>query len=442
MTRVRIDCVTIVKRQESATGDQEAAGSMRIGFFTDTYTPQINGVVTSIRLFADALERLGHEVYIFAPTPRQPEDGPRIVRIPSVPFAFQPEMRLASIYSQRAYEQVARADLDIIHSHDPFAIGLFGLAVAKRFRLPYVHTYHTLYPEYVHYIWETRFTRSMAERLSREFCDQCDLVLAPSTKIEKALAGWGVKAPVETLPTGVDGARFAERDPAMAAELRRRFGIPDPDRLLTFVGRLGLEKNIDLLIDAIAEVRTPGARLLIVGNGPYRGELERHVAALDIADRVTFTGYLQRDEVAAAYAMSEAFFFASTSETQGLVVAEAMASGLPVVAVEDLAVGDAVTDGVNGFLTRPEPRALAEAADRLLSDSSLREKMSATSLEMAKDLAIDRMAERLAVLYAGLAETKPTSRRRPGLNLPGTDRVRRQITRLRRRSRVIIRHYL
>ena len=123
---------------------------MRIGFFTDTYTPQINGVVSSIRLFADALERLGHEVYIFAPTPRQPGDGPRVVRIPSVPFAFQPEMRLASIYSAQAYRLARQANLDVIHSHDPFAIGLFGLAVAKRFRLPYVHTYHTLSPEYVH----------------------------------------------------------------------------------------------------------------------------------------------------------------------------------------------------------------------------------------------------------------------------------------------------
>ena len=176
---------------------------MRIGFFSDTYTPQINGVVTSIKLFADALERQGHEVYIFAPTPRQPTDGPRIVRIPSLPFAFQPEMRMAAIYSAHAYRLARRANLDIIHSHDPFAVGLFGLAVAKQFRLPYVHTYHTLYPEYVHYVWETRFTRAMAERLSREFCDQCDLVLAPSTKIERALEEWGVTAPIELVPTGV-----------------------------------------------------------------------------------------------------------------------------------------------------------------------------------------------------------------------------------------------
>jgi 1,2-diacylglycerol 3-alpha-glucosyltransferase len=413
---------------------------MRIGFFSDTYTPQINGVVTSIKLFAEALERQGHEVYIFAPTPRQPTDGPRIVRIPSIPFALQPEMRVASIYSQHAYRLARRAKLDVIHSHDPFAVGLFGLAVAKQFRLPYVHTYHTLYPEYVHYVWETRFTRAMAERLSREFCDQCDLVLAPSTKIERALAEWGVTAPVELLPTGVDAKRFSKRDPEAAAALRKRFGIPEGDRLLTFVGRIGLEKNLDLLVEAIARVKTPGARLLIVGNGPYRGDLDAHIAALGVTDRVTFTGYLQGDEVAAAYAASDAFFFASLSETQGLVVAEAMASGLPVVAVQDLAVGDAVTDGVNGFLTLERPASLAEAADRVLTDPSLRASMGAASLQRAQDLGIDLMAERLAGLYESLVAAKAAPRR--GLATPAIERVGRQLTRLRRRSRVIVRRYL
>jgi 1,2-diacylglycerol 3-alpha-glucosyltransferase len=413
---------------------------MRIGFFTDTYTPQINGVVSSIRLFADALERLGHEVYIFAPTPRQPGDGPRVVRIPSVPFAFQPEMRLASIYSAQAYRLARQANLDVIHSHDPFAIGLFGLAVAKRFRLPYVHTYHTLYPEYVHYVWETRFTRAMAERLSREFCDQCDLVLAPSTKIEKALDEWGVTAPVVTLPTGVDTERFGLTDLKAAAALRARFRIPESDRLLVFVGRLGLEKNIDLLVEAIALVKTPGARLLLVGNGPHRPDLERHIARLGIGDRVTFTGYLQRDDVAAAYAASDAFFFASLSETQGLVVAEAMASGLPVIAVDDLAIADAVTDGVNGLLVPERAKDLAAAADRVLGDPALRTRMSVESVQRADALCIDLMATRLAGLYGDVvAGRKPHRSARATID---ATRVGRQIARLRRRSRAIIRHYL
>lgn len=414
---------------------------MRIGFFTDTYTPQINGVVTSIRLFAKALERQGHSVYIFAPTPRQPTDGPHIVRIPSVPFAFQPEMRLASMYSAHADRLVRRANLDVIHSHDPFAIGLYGLAVAKRYRLPYVHTYHTLYPEYVHYIWETRFTRAMAERLSREFCDQCDMVLAPSTKINRALRDWGVTAPVETLPTGVDAAMFAERDVEEMREFRTRFGIADDERLLTFVGRLGKEKSVDLLIDAMARIRAERVRLVLVGDGPHREGLERHIAKLKLADRVTFTGYLSRSDVRAAYLNSEALFFASRSETQGLVIAEAMASGLPVIAVDDLAIADAVTDGVNGFLTAEEPGALAEAADRLLGDAALRSSMSKVSLERAEDLCIDNQATRLLEVYERVLDAKGPRRRGFG-ELAAVQRVGRQIGTIRRRGRNIVRRYL
>lgn len=414
---------------------------MRIGFFTDTYTPQINGVVTSIRLFAKALERQGHSVYIFAPTPRQPTDGPHIVRIPSVPFAFQPEMRLASLYSAHADRLVRRARLDVIHSHDPFAIGLYGLAVAKRYRIPYVHTYHTLYPEYVHYIWETRFTRAMAERLSREFCDQCDMVLAPSTKINRALRDWGVTAPVETLPTGVDAAMFAERDVEEMSDFRERFGITPDERLLTFVGRLGKEKNVDRLIDAMARVRTPGARLLVVGNGPYRAELDEHIARLGITERVTFTGYLNRADVRSAYLNSEALFFASKSETQGLVIAEAMASGLPVVAVDDLAISDAVTDGENGFLTADDPAALAEAADTVMGNAALRSAMSRVSLERAEDLCIDNQAARLLDVYRRVVDAKGP-RRRAFAELPAVERVERQMKGLTRRGRNIVRRYL
>ena len=418
------------------------SGSLRIGFFSDTYTPQINGVVTSIRLFASALERQGHSVYIFAPTPRQLEDGPHIVRIPSVPFAFQPEMRLAPIYSPYAYTLVRHANLDIIHSHDPFGIGFFGLAMARRFRVPYVHTYHTLYPEYVHYVWESRLTRNWAARLSRDFCDQCDLVIAPSTKIERALHGWGVTAPLRTLATGVDLDRYRSVDPAAAAALRTRLAIPATDHVLTFVGRLGREKNIDLLIDAMAHVRSVGARLLLVGNGPHREELERHVRELGLQDKVTFAGYLEPGEVAAAYATADAFFFASTSETQGLVIAEAMACGLPVVAVDDLAVADAVTDGENGLLVAPDARALAAGADRVMGDPGLRERMGASACARAEDLGIDRQAERLVALYREQIAAKPAPRRGHLVRVPGAVRIERHLAALRRRGRRLVRRYL
>jgi 1,2-diacylglycerol 3-alpha-glucosyltransferase len=415
---------------------------VRIGFFTDTYTPQINGVVNSIRLFARALERQGHSVYIFAPTPRQAGDGPHVIRIPSLPFAFQPEMRVAAIYSAQAHRLVRRANLDVIHSHDPFAIGLFGLAMARHFRIPYVHTYHTLYPEYVHYVWETEFTRDLAERLSRDFCNQCDTVVAPSTKINRALVEWGTRKPVITLPTGVDTHMFSERDPEAIEAFRRRFSIPTDARLLTFVGRLGLEKNVDQLVDAMSFVRTPGARLLVVGDGPHREDLVKHIAKDRVADRVTFTGYLGRDDVRAVYHASEALFFASKSETQGLVIAEAMATGLPVIAVNDLAIADAVTDGENGFLVPDDPQALAGAVDRLLGDPSLRSAMSAASLARADDLCIDHQAGRLVAIYEDLLASRPSPRRGGIRTTLVGKRVMRQIGSLRRRGNRLVRRYL
>lgn len=417
---------------------------MRIGFFTDTYTPQINGVVTSIRLFAKALERQGHTVYIFAPTPRQPSDGPRVIRIPSIPFVFQPEMRLAAMYSAHAYRLVRRANLDVIHSHDPFAIGLFGLAMAKRFRIPHVHTYHALFAEYVHYVWETHLARELVDRLSKEFCDQCDTIIAPSSKIERALLGWGVTTPVVTLPTGVDARRFAPRDgdAATIAAFRKHYRIPADARLLTFVGRLGLEKNVDLLIAALAKIKTPEARLMIVGDGPHRGELVKHLKSVGVRDRAIFTGYLGPEDVRIAYHASEALFFASTSETQGLVITEAMAAGLPAIAVEDLAIADAVETGVNGLLVPGSALALADAVDRLLADDALRASMGAASRRRAENLSIENQAARLAAVYEGLLETHASPRRVGDRRRAVRKRVLRQVAVLRRRGGRVVRRYL
>lgn len=412
---------------------------MRIGFFTDTYTPQINGVVTSISLFASELERQGHAVYVFAPTPRQPKDGAHVVRLPSVPFVFQPEMRLAAAYDARAHASVKRANLDIIHSHDPFAVGVFGLAMAKRFRLPYVHTYHTLYPEYVHYIWDTWLTRELAERMSRDFCNQCDTVIAPSTKIRESLLEWGTRKPIITLPTGVNVAKYGERDEAGVAAFRARFGVKPQERLLIFVGRLGLEKNIDALVDAMHFVRTPGVKLMIVGDGPYRADLEKHAKRDRVSDKVLFTGYLRREDVTNAYHASELFFFASLSETQGLVVGEALASGLPVVAVDDLAIADAVTDDSNGFLVPQDPRQLAAAADRVLQDPELRRRMSVAATERAQELSIANQTQRLLGVYEGLMQGRPP-RRRVGVT-PHTRRIRvvRQLRALSSRGDQLVR---
>lgn len=391
---------------------------MRIGFFTDTYTPQINGVVSSILLFKDALERSGHEVYVFAPTPTHPDDDERTIRFKSLPFAFQPEMRLASPLSMEAIRTLDTLDLDIIHSHDPFAIGIAGLTEAKRRRIPYVHTYHTLYPEYVHYVWETRLTKKLAERLSRDFCEMCTSIVAPSTKIEIHLRDWGVTVPVDVIATGVDVGRFRSPDPKALRALRERVALKPEERALLFMGRLGREKNVELLIRALWYAHMTNVRLLIAGDGPHRAELEDIADELDLRDRVSFLGYLEKDEVVAAYHLVDAFAFASTTETQGLVIGEAMAAGLPVIAVEDRAVEDFVINGRTGLVVPGRAEDFGHAIDVMLANDATRQTYSVAAKQRATHFSIEHQAERLVQHYENAKESHRPRRRLARLALP------------------------
>lgn len=392
---------------------------MRIGFFTDTYTPQINGVVTSICLFKQALIERGHEVYVFAPTPEHADDDERTVRFHSLPFVFQPEMRLASPFSMEALRVLDAVDLDIVHSHDPFAIGLFGLNVARRHKIPYVHTYHTLYPEYVHYVWETRLTQKLAERLSREFCEQCSSIIAPSTKVERYLRSWGVTVPIDIIATGVDIERYSTVNPTRMAALAEKAGLKPKDRALLFMGRLGKEKNVELLLRAVWHSHLPNIRLLVGGDGPHRVYLESLAAELGISDRVSFMGYLQGEDAVAAYHLADAFAFASTTETQGLVIGEAMAAGLPVISVEDHAVEDFVINGRTGLVTPGRAEDLAAAFDELLGDEPRRAAFAMAAQSRAASFSIERQAERLEHHYEHAIATHRPRRIFPRLALPG-----------------------
>jgi len=374
---------------------------LKIGFFTDTYTPQINGVVTSIETFKKYLEKQGHTVYIFAPTPRQKNDTKKIVRFPSVKFLFQPEMRVAFPYSVDAVKLLNEINLDIIHSHDPFSIGLFGMWVAKRKNIPYVHTYHTLYPEYVHYIWETRFTKDLAKRLSRDFCNKCDLIVAPSTKIKKFLKNWGVMKPIEIVPTGADIKDFYSSKNSVLV-FRKKYKFSSKDKILIFVGRLGKEKNIELLVKSLKKAKTPDVKLFIAGNGPHKSTLERLIEKEGLKERVLLPGYLEKKEVVKAYKASSIFVFSSKTETQGLVIAEAMTAGLPIVAVNDLAIADAVKNSHNGFLVKSNPQEFASKIDQILSDKKLYRKMSKNSTALAKEISAEKQAKKLEKIYKEL----------------------------------------
>ncbi|TLM65722.1 MAG: glycosyltransferase family 4 protein, partial [Actinobacteria bacterium] len=302
-----------------------------------------------------------------------------------------------------------------------FMIGLFGLQVARRHRIPYVHTYHTLYPEYVHYVWDTRLTKRLAEQLSRVFGEHCDSIIAPSSKIERYLRDWGVTVPVEVLATGIEVDRFASPDPARIARLRERLEIAEGDKVLLFAGRLGREKNVEMLVRALWHSRRTDTVLVIAGDGPDRGELEAVVEETGVSDQVRFAGYLEGPDMVAGYHMADAFVFASTTETQGLVVGEAMAAGLPVICVDDEAVSDFVVDGETGVIVSNRPEEMARAIDRVLGDDWLRLKLSEAGVARAHEFSIDNQTSKLVAHYERALEAYPKRRRAliPTSLLPG-----------------------
>jgi 1,2-diacylglycerol 3-alpha-glucosyltransferase len=371
---------------------------LKIGFFTDTYTPQFNGVVTSIESFRKELEEQGHEVYVFAPTPNQKTDSKRVFRFHSVRFIFYPGIRVAMPYSQKAYEAANKIKLDIVHTHSPFSLGLFGFWIAKKFKLPYIHTYHTLYPDYVHYLWKTKITQKLAEKLSRDFCNQCDSIISPSTKITKTLKKWGTKKDISTIATGINFKEIKSGSKKDIPLFRKKYGIEENEKIVLFLSRIAKEKNIDLLLGVAKKLRNKDIKFLIVGDGPYKKEVEQKANKQKL-DKVIFTGFLPREEVPIAYRSADVFAFPSTSETQGLVVAEAMTVGLPIVAIKDLAIGDMVIDNYNGYLTNKNVKDFSSKIEKVLSNKKINNRFSENSIKKVKEFSIKKKTRDLVKLY-------------------------------------------
>ncbi|HBC92361.1 MAG TPA: glycosyltransferase family 4 protein [Pelotomaculum sp.] len=349
---------------------------MKVGIFTDSYLPYTSGVVRSIQTFKEELTSLGHDVFIFAPSYKNCKNESRVFRFASIPSLTNREFTLAVPFSLRLKPIIQGLQLDLIHVHSPFLLGRLGAKYAKKEGIPLVFTYHTLYEEYVHYVPFARsFTKEMAQKVSRDFCNQCDLVIVPTAIIADYLQKIGVTVNISKVPTGIKIDKFQTAD---GAWLRQRFNIGPQKKILLFVGRLGREKNIGLLLESFSLVNSEinQTTLVLVGGGPEEEELRAEADNLGIGERVVFTGTLSPDEVANCYAGSDLFVFSSISETQGIVIAEAKAAGLPVVAVGAYGVSEMVEHGIDGYLTEPDPLQLAQHICHLLKYDSLREQMS------------------------------------------------------------------
>lgn len=326
-----------------------------VACFTECYRPIVNGVVASIDALRAGLEAAGVDVTVVAPHfPNESADESSIVRLPSLPLPTSTGYRLCVPYLSRAARERIRG-VSIVHAHSPFVTGMLGAEIARRSGVPLVFTYHTRIDEYAHYArFEPQLARAALTALTRAFANRAAAVIVPTHAMRARLRDIGVQVPIAVVASSIDVARFAAGRRTAAA--RALLGARDGERIALCVARVAREKNLELALDALA--RVPAVRLAIVGGGPDRAALETRAARLGVRDRVRFTGALDPAALPDLYASSDAFVFPSTTETQGLVLAEAAATGLPVVAV-DTAVNREVLGGF-GRLAAPHAEALAE----------------------------------------------------------------------------------
>jgi glycosyltransferase involved in cell wall biosynthesis len=368
--------------------------------FADSYLPEINGVVTSLVSSTRELRRRGHRVIIIAPSHEgSVDDDPDVFRLRSSPFPFYPQFRMAFPLPAKLLATLPRMPFDIIHTHSMFFIGCLGAYLAQFRKMALVFTYHTLWTEYAHYLpVDPGFTRAQAVWVSREFCNRATSVIAPTYGIRELLGSYGVERPIVVLPSGVDVSVFAT-SVAQAPKIRAGGGP-----IALFVGRLGKEKNVDLVLDAfdVAARRIPDLRLFVVGSGPHEGELRRHANALASSPRIRFTGALPQAELGAYYAAADAFVFASTTETQGLVLLEAMTHGVPVAAV-DCAVSREVVAAESGILADEHAQDLGEAIVALVrAGEDERARRIASCKNVARPYSLEALTDQLEAQYAAV----------------------------------------
>jgi 1,2-diacylglycerol 3-alpha-glucosyltransferase len=333
---------------------------LHIGFFTECYRPIVNGIVASIDALRSGLETAGVAVTTVAPRfPHFDDEGGDIVRIPSLPLPTATAYRLCVPYLRTADRPRVR-DLAIVHTHSPFVTGWMGANHARRRGLPLVFTYHTRIEAYAHYVpFEQRTMQAAAVTLTRSYANAADVVIVPTVAMESRLRELGVHSTIAVVPSSIDVERFAagRRSPAIRALL----GAQDDEPLALVVSRLAREKNLELAIDALTRTCRTRTRLAIVGDGPHRPALEERARQAGVASRVRFVGALPTVALPDVYASGDAFVFPSITETQGLVLAEALAAGLRVVAVDTPASRDVLAG--QGRLVPPDPLAFARALD-------------------------------------------------------------------------------
>lgn len=404
---------------------------MKIAMLTNNYRPFVGGVPISVERQAQELAKLGHQVTVFAPMYESEEKeqaesfreklleedrkGPeRVVRYHSQKKKMDNGMVYPGIYPTEIFEVFERERFDCIHVHHPMFVGPWALRLGKRYRVPVIYTYHTRYEDYLHYIpcfrineRSTAVKRKAVEWIQKNvipsymswFCNKCDLVLAPSAGMQQIIRGYGVDTPIAIFPTGLDESSF-RKNARRSQEIRKQYG-QGKKHLLVTVSRLEKEKNYGFLLRGIAELKRETGddfHVLIIGDGSQKSELKVRASILGIQDVVTFVGNIPNDQVKDYLSAADLFLFASKSETQGIVLAEALAAGIPVTAVQATGADDIIEDGVNGFLTEEREEIWAAKVIEALREET-NSRMRSAALIAAENYRASRLAIYEEMLY-------------------------------------------
>ena len=335
---------------------------MRIGIFTDSYPPDINGVSTSILMLQRALEKKGHQVFVVTVNPEnltyKYENEDKIIRIPGIPIGIY-DYRLTGVYPLRAIKKVSAWNLDVIHSHTEFGVGTFARLIASEFNIPLVHTYHTMYEDYIETITKGYFDKSskkLVEYITKFYCDKtCSELIVPTKKTYDLFKQkYKYDRNIYIVPTGIEVERFYHEKfkPEALNRIREKLGLKKTDFVLLYVGRLGKEKNIEFIIEVqkMLAKDQKNVKLVLVGDGPDAKDIENLVHRYNLDDSVIFAGKVAYEETPKYYNMANAFITASHFETQGLTVIEAMAASLPAICIEDESFTSTVINDFNGYI--------------------------------------------------------------------------------------------
>ncbi|MBS1716584.1 MAG: glycosyltransferase [Armatimonadetes bacterium] len=374
-------------------------GPLRIAMISDSSLPILNGVSVSVDALVSELRAAGHSVHLF--TARYPgfsDPDPNCHRFRALefpwakgyPVAYPPYYRMLGVFREEEY--------DLIHTHTPWVLGFVGLRWAESHDLPIVSTYHTLYDRYAHHIplLPRRYLRFRIAKHTNFYYNRVNEVITPSEAAARWLRRHSVDTPINVIPTGVPGGGRYTR-----AEARQAVGLRPETRVMLYVGRLAAEKNLQTLFKMAARVfaEMPNAELWLVGDGAFRAEATRQVRALGIGDRVKFVGFVERAEVDQYYAASDLFVFSSVTETQGLVVTEAMTYGLPAVVVSGGGASQTVVEGLNGVIVPDDDAVFAGQVLQVLRDEELYQQLSLGAAESSRQYTTSAMADRVLEVY-------------------------------------------